>query len=400
MKWVALIIAFMLVGVGIFGYLDHNAKIARAEAAARAERERQLERERAERKRLDDEKVRAERRAALAKEDAVYMLQKYVSRQEAQAKEELGELKLKLQAVEIDQRSLSDELVALEKAEEARAADAKRRKIERREQNERVEALLRSPVLNRLALAYLGEDFSAMRAKFKSSVGTRIKLREKTSQRLAANRKKLDEALTEADKEVSDLITKAQAKSADTAGNIRARVNASRSRVADLRKKVDKLRAKEKSTHLSQWDEKNLERWSSDLAIAEAQLASDENSLGLSEVDALHMKATVAETRARQRADVAIVTKQEDDDEAIKDEMFEGDVYAMASDYENNSLGLVRAAIMQAKMRLEAEVVTLEKKLKLLGETPSNLDLLNADEVNALRETISRKLVSGFAEAE
>ena len=199
---------------------------------------------------------------------------------------------------------------------------------------------------------------------------------------------------------MSDLITKAQAKSADTAGNIRARVNASRSRVADLRKKVDKLRAKEKSTHLSQWDEKNLERWSSDLAIAEAQLASDENSLGLSEVDELHMKATVAETRARQRADVAIVTKQEDDDEAIKDEMFEGDVYAMASDYENNSLGLVRAAIMQAKMRLEAEVATLEKKLKLLGETPSNLDLLNADEVNALRETISRKLVSGFAEAE
>ena len=200
MKWVALIIAFMLVGVGIFGYLDHNARIARAEAAARAERERQLERERAEQKRRDDEKVRAERRAALAKEDAVYMLQKYVSRQEAQAKEDLGELKLKLQAVEIDQRSLSDELVALEKAEEARAADAKRRKIERREQNERVEALLRSPVLNRLALAYLGEDFSAMRAKFKSSVGTRIKLREKTSQRLAANRKKLDEALTEAER--------------------------------------------------------------------------------------------------------------------------------------------------------------------------------------------------------
>ena len=400
MKWVALIIAFMLVGVGIFGYLDHNARIARAEAAARAERERQLERERAERKRLDDEKVRAERRAALAKEDAVYMLQKYVSRQEAQAKEELGELKLKLQAVEIDQQSLSDELVALEKAEEASAADAKRRKIERREQNERVEALLRSPVLNRLALAYLGEDFSAMRAKFKSSVGTRIKLREKTSQRLAANRKKLDEALTEADKEVSDLITKAQSKSADTAGNIRARVNASRARVADLRKKVDKLRAKEKSTHLSQWDEKNLERWSRDLAIAEAQLASDENSLGLSEVDEMHMKATMAEARARQRADVAIVTKQEDDDEAIKDEMFEGDVYAMASDYENNSLGLVRAAIMQAKMRLEADVATLEKKLKLLGETPSNLDILNADEVNALRETISRKLVSGFAEAE
>ena len=400
MKWVVLIVAFMAFCAGIFGYLDHNAKIARAEAAARAERERQLERERAEQKRRDDEKVRAERRAALAKEDAVYMLQKYVSRQEAQAKEDLGELKLKLQAVEIDQRSLSDELVALEKAEEARAADAKRRKVERREQNERVEALLRSPVLNRLALAYLGEDFSAMRAKFKSSVGTRIKLREKTSQRLAANRKKLDEALTESDKEVSDLMSKAQAKSADTAGNIRARVNASRSRVADLRKKVDKLRAKEKSTHLSQWDERNLERWSRDLAIAEAQLASDENSLGLSEVDEMHMKATMAEARARQRADVAIVTKQEDDDEAIKDEMFEGDVYAMAADYENNSLGLVRAAIMQAKVRLESEVATLEKKLKLLGETPSNLDLLNADEVNALRETISRKLVNGFAEAE
>ena len=108
----------------------------------------------------------------------------------------------------------------------------------------------------------------------------------------------------------------------------------------------------------------------------------------------------MAEARARQRADVAIVTKQEDDDEAIKDEMFEGDVYAMAADYENNSLGLVRAAIMQAKVRLESEVATLEKKLKLLGETPSNLDLLNADEVNALRETISRKLVNGFAEAE
>ena len=126
--------------------------------------------ERAEKARQEDERIRKERMAALAKEDAVLMLQRYVTREENNLKDTIEECKLKLQSVDVDQQSLSDEQLALEKEEELKPADARKRKVKRRDGNERVGALLRSPTLNRLANSYLGEDLSDDLAKFKSHI--------------------------------------------------------------------------------------------------------------------------------------------------------------------------------------------------------------------------------------
>lgn len=396
MKYVlALSVILIACGAGVW-YFNENEKARQAELARQKELDRIREEERLEKQRAEDERIRKERMEALAKDDAVLLLQKYVSRQEAQLKTELEECRIKRQVIALDQQSLSDELVALEKEEERKAADAKRRNIKRREQNERVDALLSSPVLNRLALTYMGEDLSAARARFRSHVGNVIKLHEEGNARLAANKKKLTDAIAAADKETDRLILQTHEEGKRTYGSIQARIGAMRNRVDDLRSKVEKLKKKSRSVKLSQWEERDLDRWTRDLEVAEAQLASDENSLGLGGVSLMHVKATMAETKARRTADTALNEKEDEDVAVLKDISFEGDVFVLATGYEERSLGMIRAALKQAGDALDGQIGQIESKLKYLSEVPANMDFLSSAEVEELRKKVSRRLVDDF----
>lgn len=190
MKYFFVILGLGLVGGGFFYYITENEKAAAAEAYQRELAERAREEERQAKQKIEDERIRKERMANLAKEDAVRLLQKYIAKQEDQLKSTVEECQIKIKMIEVDQASLSDELVALEKEEEAKAKDAVRRKVKRRDKNDRVDALLASPTLNRLAQTYTGEDLSAMRAEFRSRMGNMIKIHDDGAKKLAENRKK------------------------------------------------------------------------------------------------------------------------------------------------------------------------------------------------------------------
>ena len=397
MKYFWMLLAIGIVGGGVFYMLLERDKAERAEAYFRAEEERNRVEEQREKERLADERLRKERMEALAKEDAIRLLQRYVNREESHLKDEIEECKIKLQMLEVDQQSLSDELIALEKEEEKKAADAKRRKVKRRDKNESVEALLSSQTLNRLSVTYLGEDLSAVRTAFRSHVGNLSRMSDEKTRRYAENKKKYQQAVQESDENVNRLTLEAGRQLQEARARLGVNVEALRNKVGGLRTDIAKLEKKAKVTTLNMTETKNLEAWKVQLDIAEAQLTSAEATEGLGVANKSHLDVTVAETAARRTADTALNVRM-DDDNAVEEEMNrEIAIYNAAQRYEDESLHRIRDAMHNRMIALSAKKAIAEKKLKYLGESITNIDLLNAAEIEELRKKIARKLSDGIS---
>ena len=364
-------------GIAFFMINEENRK-RRAEEYQRAEIERKREEERVEKERREDERIRKERMEALAKEDAVLMLQRYVTREENNLKDTIEECKLKLQSIDVDQQSLSDELLALEKEEELKAADAKKRKVKRRDANERVEALLRSPTLNRLANSYLGEDLSDDLAKYRSHIGNLTRISDEKTKRYAQNRAKYQKSIADNDAEVDRLGSEASEKLSEARAKLNANVNVARKRVEDLRGRIAKLEKKAERTTLNMNEKEDLRSWREQLNIAEAQLTS-------------------AETKARRAGDTALSVRM-DDDNAVEEEMNrEADIYNAVKLYETRSLDRIRDAMQRSRISIAERLAASKKKLKYLAGAIANLDMLNAEEIEALRKGIAKKLADDVA---
>jgi len=335
--------------------------------------------------------------ANLAKEDAVRMLQKYIAKQEEQLKAEVEECKIKIKMIAVDQDSLSDELVALEKEEDAKEKDAKRRNAKRRDKNERVDALLSSPTLNRLARAYMGEDLSAMRAEFRSRMGNVIRIHEEGAKKLSDNRKKYKETMAAADADIDNKTKIASERLAAAKRDIEQGLPMLEKRLADLQKKLEKIEAKDLKAKaggpkLTPWERDDLKRWQTERDVVMEQIASRKATSGLSGANIAHMEVTMAETAARRKTDSAIIEKEESDVQVLKDMTFEGDVFNLAVSYENRSLDRIRNAMMQTQNVWNEKLGVAEKKLAFLSASSGNMDFLNAEEVEQVRKRIAGKI--------
>ena len=80
---------------------------------AQMEEDRRREEARLEALRQEDERIRKERMDALAKDDAVKMLQRYVTQEEESLKDAVEECKIRIEKVQLDQERLSNELLLL-----------------------------------------------------------------------------------------------------------------------------------------------------------------------------------------------------------------------------------------------------------------------------------------------
>ena len=391
MKYFWMILALAICGGGVLYMVNEENRKRRAEEYRRAETERM------EKSRREDERIRRERMAALAKEDAVAMLQRYVTREESNLKDTIEECKLKLQSIDVDQQSLSDELLALEREEELKAADARKRKVKRRDANERVEALLRSPTLNRLANSYLGEDLSDDLAKFKSHIGNLVRISDEKTRRYEQNRAKYHKAIAEGDSEVDRLATEAISKLADARAKLGANADAARRRVETIRGRIKKLESKQALTTLNPNETIELKSLYERLPAAETQLASAEATEDLGTANKAHLDLTSAETKARRAGDTALAVRM-DDDNAVEAEMNrEAEIYNAVKQYEIRSLDRIREAMQRNRTIVSERLSASEKKLKYLAGAIVNLDMLNAEEVEALRKGIAKKLAEDVA---
>lgn len=401
MKYFWMILALGIVGAGtahlVMEKQKEKQKAELAETRRREEIVRRQDEERRRQEELEEERRRKERMEALAKEDAVALLQRYVNREETRLHDEVEECKLKLQMIEVDKKSLSDELIALESEEDKKAADAKRRKVKRREKNERVDALLSSPTLNRLALTYLGEDLSAMRSHFKSHIGNLSRMSDEKTRRYEENKKKYQQAIKESDDKVNRLTQDAGRQLAEARARLGANSKTLQAKVDRLRADIEKLQRKERLTTLNMTEKRNLESWKTQLDIAEAQLTSAMATEGLGAANKSHLDVTVAESAARRTADTALSARM-DDDNAVEAEMNrEIAIYNAAQQYENSSLNRIRDAMQHQVLALSERMANAEKKLKYLGESVVNIDFLSAADVEALRKKIAEKMSDKFS---
>jgi len=397
MKVIGLVLTLMICGGAILYMVSESNRKDREEAFRRAQIERQKVEERAERQRQEDDRIRKERMATLAKEDAVRLLQRYVSQEEESCKEIVEECKIKLEMVSVDQRSLSDELSALEKEEERKAADAKQRNVQRRDKNERVDAILASPTLNRLAVTYLGEDLSAMRAKYRSHIGNLAKMSDEKTRRYKENREKYQRTIKDSDEKVKRLTDTATRSLAESRARLNANVEALRSKVARFRRDIARLERKERVTTLNMTDKENLKSWRQQLDIAEAQLTSAEATAGLGAANKAHLDLTQAETEARRSADTALSVRMDDDNAVEQEANREIAIFNAVSQYEVHSLDRIRDAMKHVQMVYSERLRRAEKKLNYLRQSTTSLDILNAEEVERLRKKISRDISEKFS---
>lgn len=397
MKYSWIILALAICSGIAFHMVNEENRKRREESYRREKIERQREEERMEKARQEDERIRKERMEALAKDDAVMMLQRYINREERNIKDTIEECKLKIQSIDIDQKSLSDELIALEREESVKAADAKRRKVKRRDKNERVDALLSSPTLNRLAGTYLGEDLSALRAEYRSHVGNLSRMSDEKTKRYAENRAKYQKTIADSDAEVARLEEAATKKLVEARARLEANAGANRRRVESLRAQVGKLEKKAKITTLNDNEKRSLESLRTQLNVAEAQLSSAEATTALGTANKAHLDLTTAETKARRAGDTALSVRMDDDNAVEEEANREIAIFNAASQYEARSLDRVREAMQRSRANVSVRLAEAERKLKYLAGSIDNLDMLNAQEVEALRKSIARKLSEDVA---
>ena len=367
---------------------ERAAKQAEAKAAARAEAE-------LAQKRAEDERIRKEQKEADEKEDAVKLFLRFVEKEEDRLTEIVEESKIKMQMIDVDQQSLSDELKSLARRNEGESKVSRQRGEKRRDQVEYVKSILRSPVLNRLAETYMGEDFSAMRSEFENKVGTVVRLREDLTSRRAENQRKYEASVGLVDDEVNKKSQSAVEANKRVRDNIMGHQKELGARVAKLRAEIKKLETK---ASRSQWDNRKLENLRKDLEAEELRLSHYRDVEGLSSVNTLQNEALLEETKARRTHDEALDKRTRADDEALEEHAHEIGVFGIASQYEGRSLDAVRAAMKQCQALQMQRMADAQKKLKYLKEASANVDLLPAEDIVNLRKQIVKRLTDRAAE--
>ena len=358
-----------------------------------------MEKERAERQREEDERIRKERAAAVAKEDAVRMFLNYIDREEERLKEVVEEAQINLQKIEIDQSSLEEELQAIERANEARVASSEKRGEVQRDIVERVRALLKSVTLNRLAREYCGEDLSKLHSEFEAEMKKTKDVDDRYQKRIRSNLEKYDETVKGVDAEVDKKMKIARAKYESTQKQMDPdRLNKLKKQLADIEQKIEKnLRKKQART---KWDERDLRELEQRQALLQSQVSNYTGISGLAEAGSLHMDATEAETAARRKYDRAGQTLTMDNTAALNERIYEQSVYERVREFRGRSLDRIQAAINSQWNARSETLAKAKKHLSYLKQKAVNLDFLTAEEVEAMRKDIANSISRSIIEVE
>lgn len=340
------------------------------------------------------EKAEAEvRQKEHARTEAIRLLRNYAAREEDSLQGIVDEAKIRCEMIDVDLKSFSDELetVGLSVANQSRAA--KKKGEQRREQVERVKRLLDSPVLKRLAQDYGYEDFAALGGRFKSQIESWAQMESRIQSAKNANRENYYQEMKDIEGDVEQKIQTAKLKLTASVSAISTRVGTiekSREKatkeLAELRKEVERLRANKMK---SPWQERRLKESEMRLQIEEEKLARQKEVAALASANLLHMEATIAESRARNRGDIVTMEKAERDSALDKEEMREKTYVLLASEWEMNSVGKLYDIIKSARCLHAKRILDAEKRMKYLRKSIQNVDFMDADDIAALKKKIA-----------
>lgn len=395
MKLVVLVVVIAVFGAAGFWYITENDRADR-ELAYQRQQEQQakieaMEKERAERQREEDERIRKERAANVAKEDAMRMFLSYIDREEKRLKDEAEEAEINLQKIEIDQSSFEDELQAIERANEARVTSNGKRGESQRDMVERVRAMLKSVVLNRLARTYCGEDLSRMRSAFEGEMQKIKDVDDKYQKRIKGNLKKYDETVKGVDEKINKRLKSAREKYESVQKQMDPnRLAKLQKELADVERKIERILEKKMQ---SKWDKRDLAQLQNQQILLQNQISSVTDIAGLASGNIMHMEATEAEAEARRTFDRAGKALEMDNTAALMERDYEQDIYNRVREFENASVDKIRLAMNLTRQACEKTLHEKKKRLSLLKENSVNIDMMKAEEIEEKRKEVVKKLL-------
>lgn len=400
--WILLIAAVILaLALSFIGYewraMNIREQAARAEEARmRSERESRMEDKRVE---FEDRRMREQRERVAAENSriaAVRNLREYLEREENLLKETVSESIRENDEILNDRKKLSLVLSDLDRENALLAERARTNGWKRYEKAERVMMILKHPVMNELAIKYLGEDFSAMKAECRSQIKTILAMQSETARRLAKNRAKYNKAQAGIDEDVDKKTGEARTMTLDSNKDLEKRLT-------DLVMKRDNragmlLQLKKKGTK-SKSVLAEISAIQDELVALEKEIGRVKEVVAVSRANVAHIAATVAETGARRRGDNALSTRQ-DDDNAVHAEMaHERTVFNLAVAYEGRSLDAIRASMRSRSDVLSARMTDAQRKLDTIHHASANVDIMNSAQVESLKSRIAATIAEKILEA-
>ena len=396
------VIIAILVSTALFGFKKHAAykqqkelearqQIAAAQREAEAEARRQAEEAEAEARRVAEN----EARALNEKKDALEVLKAYLSREERLLDNAVDESKTEVSAIMADQQRLSAELLRIEALNSARQKEAEEKGWSRYDKAERLALVLKSDVVNELAVKYVGEDMTALLGEFRSKMKMVLKMDEMMREGLAKNREKYAKAVENIDADVTAKTQLARQQAVDANKDLEKRLAG-----------LEESRQKKKTLVTSLKRQAQAKAIREEIQALEAEIGElDKEIARLSEVVAVsrsnlsHIAATEAETAARKKGDTALLLKTEDDNAVHAASAHERTVFSIATNYETLSLERIRNTMRSRKDMLSVRMHDAQQKLNYIHRASVNADMMNPIEIKNLRARIASRLSESIMDA-
>ena len=378
------VLAVALIALGYWGWNEAQKRERRAKYEAYLAEQ---ARENAQKARVDQERREAETRQE-EKRRALGNLKDYLEREESLLKKTAAESEVAAREILSDQKKLSDVLLELETENAKRSEHARTNGWKRYDKAERVMMILKNPVMNELALKYLGEDFSAMRAECSSQIKTVLSMQEDTSRRLAENRKKYAQAVEGIDDDVDKKTAEAQEKTLAANKDLEKRLSNLEARRCEKLLAIATLNKKLKSPAI----QNEINALNAEVLTLNKEIDRVREVVAVSRANIAHLSATMAETGARRRGDTAVSTRQDEDNAVHADMAHERSVFNLAASYEGRSLDRIRSSMRSRTDILNVRIANAQGKLEYIHNVTANADMMNGGQLEGLRRKIAAKL--------
>lgn len=389
--WYICILIGIAVGLAWMSFRDAEAE---RNALAR-QHQRLLEEQERSRKDAEERKVQREKEIEL-KNNAVKMLQAYIGREERRLKKIIEEANINVERIELDKKDLSEAISEVEKKNETIAEESRRKKIKRFDKAERVSLMFKDATIKSIAEKYLGDDLSALYAKYKSEVNTILKIYREESAGLRANREEYYNSVKGADEELDERNTKARKHNSRVIRMAEMEIKLIEKQKRPFEKELEILIRQTKGM-ASGFHQRRIAELKNKIEALEERLRPARTQLATVMAQSAHMDATESETMVRRKYNRAQEVKDQKDNEVHQQSRHEADMYQIAMRYEADTLDKIRSTMKTVAMIERSRASDAQDKLDFMKHTLSNIDLLNVEEIETIRVKIVEKISREFS---
>jgi len=329
------------------------------------------------------------------KDEPVRMFNAYLNREKQRLSKIVEECKIHMEQIDLDQKDLSDAIAEIEKENEQRAENSRKRGIKRFDKAERVSLILKNPVMNAMAEKYTGENLNATYAKYKSEMGTELKRYQEAEAKLRKNRENYYKSVEGADEWLDKRNEKARKMNNAVIRSAELEIKILERELKPLQKEFEML-LKQTAQMKSHYHEKRISELRERINSLEERLRPAKTQLEQALASQAHVDATEGETSVRRKYDRAMSVRTDADNEVHKDSAHEVAVFNLAIQYENATLDMIRGAMKTMYGMQSSRAADAKRKLDYISRSAANIDFLRPDEIEKIRTKVVEELSKGL----